>query len=195
MRSQFETVSRSHPASSTHADASFTKYLKENDEVVKKVYAKFWPILVGYSRSKGNLDSEAFAQDTFVFALRRHHRAGDMHTLVRILYRRMVWDQSSAYRSASRKPYIRCILPEDEDIAEETCAQGLHKEDHSHLLGSALDRLRPMNRLIVRLRFWEELSHAEIAVRLGLTTLAVRSRFHQALKVLRSHCAKFKLNE
>lgn len=48
----------------------------------------------------------------------------------------------------------------------------------------ALDRLRPDDRELVRLKVWEELSHAEIGEVLGISPHAVDMRMHRAGKRL-----------
>ena len=49
---------------------------------------------------------------------------------------------------------------------------------------SALDRLRPLDREVLRLAVWEELPHAEIAAAVGSTEQAIRQRFRRAKKAL-----------
>lgn len=48
----------------------------------------------------------------------------------------------------------------------------------------AVDRLRPKDAEMLRLAIWEELSHADIARVLGITTSAVAQRLHRAKKSL-----------
>jgi RNA polymerase sigma factor (sigma-70 family) len=50
---------------------------------------------------------------------------------------------------------------------------------------AALARLRPERRLVVALRFYEDLSHAEIADLLGCPVATVRTRLHRGLADLR----------
>jgi RNA polymerase sigma factor (sigma-70 family) len=48
-----------------------------------------------------------------------------------------------------------------------------------------LARLRPRERLVLRLRFWERLTHAEIAGRLGVSEAAAKKQVERAVARLR----------
>jgi RNA polymerase sigma-70 factor (ECF subfamily) len=48
----------------------------------------------------------------------------------------------------------------------------------------AVGRLKPVDQELVRLRVWEDLSHAEIGEVLGISAHAVEMRFHRAIKKL-----------
>lgn len=48
----------------------------------------------------------------------------------------------------------------------------------------AIGRLKPVDQELLRLRVWEDLSHAEIGEVLGLSAHAVEMRFHRATKKL-----------
>ncbi len=52
-------------------------------------------------------------------------------------------------------------------------------------LDAAFRRLRPVERELVGLKVWEELSHAEIARVLGTSTHAIDMRVHRTMKKLR----------
>ena len=58
----------------------------------------------------------------------------------------------------------------------------LRAEDRELL--AAVDRLRPLDQELIRLRTWEELSHAEIAAALGLSPRSVESRLARIRKKL-----------
>jgi len=53
-------------------------------------------------------------------------------------------------------------------------------------LDAAFDRLDPDHRLVILLRFWQDLALDEIASRLGLPEGTVKSRLHYALRTLRT---------
>jgi RNA polymerase sigma-70 factor (ECF subfamily) len=54
----------------------------------------------------------------------------------------------------------------------------------------ALDRLRPSDREVIRLRLWEEASYEEIAAMLGCSRHAAEQRYAKALRRLRSACRR-----
>jgi RNA polymerase sigma-70 factor, ECF subfamily len=53
-------------------------------------------------------------------------------------------------------------------------------------LDEALDRLDPDHRIVVLLRYWQDLSLESIADRLGVPLGTVKSRLHYALRTLRT---------
>lgn len=53
------------------------------------------------------------------------------------------------------------------------------KEDY-HLVCLAAGRLRPIDQEILRLAMWEEISHEEISLVLGIKRGAVKARLHRA---------------
>ncbi len=54
------------------------------------------------------------------------------------------------------------------------------------VLDDAFDRLDPDHRIVVLLRFWQDLTVEDIAERLGLPAGTVKSRLHYALRTLRT---------
>jgi RNA polymerase sigma-70 factor (ECF subfamily) len=65
--------------------------------------------------------------------------------------------------------------------------------DRRHDLSRALGRLSPEDRAAVFLRFFEDMSSAEVAASLGITATAARSRIHRALRRLRVDLAEEEL--
>lgn len=63
-------------------------------------------------------------------------------------------------------------------------------EDHRYLF-KAMDRLSTSAREILALRYWSELSFAEVAATLGITETAAKVRHHRAMKELRDHYAEY----
>lgn len=60
----------------------------------------------------------------------------------------------------------------------------LERREREQELEAALMELRATDRAVVVLRYWNELSHAEIAGTLSLTSSAVKSRLHRAKRQL-----------
>ena len=62
--------------------------------------------------------------------------------------------------------------------------------DQSSVLRDALGRLEEPDREVLALRYWEELTPAEIAVVLGVPAVTARSRLHRARRRLRNSLAR-----
>jgi RNA polymerase sigma factor (sigma-70 family) len=71
-----------------------------------------------------------------------------------------------------------------EDVVEEQEAEDERREAR-HALFAAMERLDPEDRLILRLRFWEEMSVADIARGLNLPQKPLYRRVDRALQQLR----------
>lgn len=82
-------------------------------------------------------------------------------------------------QSAEGEPLVETVL-EDDDDADDTKLNAAQPLDRGAVL-SALERLPPNDQAVLRLRLFEELDHADIAVRLGLpSAAAARQRFSRA---------------
>ncbi len=62
-------------------------------------------------------------------------------------------------------------------------------EMHAHLL-AVVDGMEPLDREILALRHYEELSNQETAEELGITTAAASKRYVRALERLRANLAR-----
>jgi RNA polymerase sigma-70 factor (ECF subfamily) len=69
------------------------------------------------------------------------------------------------------------------------------RDEASHRLHEALDRLEPEEREVLVLRGIEQLPHAEVARLLGATTGAVTMRYHRTLEKLRASLTGSLLDE
>ena len=78
--------------------------------------------------------------------------------------------------------------PADPPLEPETIV--VRRAEEAELL-TALDRLSPPDREILRLRLWEELGFEEVASVLGCSPHAAEQRYAKALRRLRSACWRF----
>ena len=65
----------------------------------------------------------------------------------------------------------------------------VRSEEHRQVI-EASSRLRPIDQEVLRLTLWEELSHAEVAVVLGIAVTAVKERAYRARRNLASEYQK-----
>jgi RNA polymerase sigma-70 factor (sigma-E family) len=73
-----------------------------------------------------------------------------------------------------------------EALPEQCIQDGTRALDDRVTVESAMIRLRPGQRVVLRLRFWEDLSVEQTAAVLGCSPGTVTSRTHRAIGVLRS---------
>jgi RNA polymerase sigma-70 factor (ECF subfamily) len=62
---------------------------------------------------------------------------------------------------------------------------------HSHDLDRAFDDLDPDHRIVVLLRYWQDLTVDDIAARVGVPPGTVKSRLHHALRAMRASLEAF----
>ena len=91
---------------------------------------------------------------------------------------------SNANRSTIRRQRLRTkVASLRQPDAPAPDVQVVRRAEDRELL-AAVDRLRPLDQELIRLRTWEELSHAEIAAALGLSPRSVESRLARVRKKL-----------
>ena len=79
------------------------------------------------------------------------------------------------------------MVPVDPEPLPETLV--LRRAQDREVL-AALDRLRPSDREVIKLRLWEEASYEEIAAVLGCSRHAAEQRYSKSLRRLRSVCLR-----
>jgi RNA polymerase sigma-70 factor (ECF subfamily) len=95
---------------------------------------------------------------------------------------------SNYFRQRSRQPVMEEVSPE---LRAPAIDDRLEIRERGEILRKALRRLTGEEREILRLTTVEQLSPAEIALRLGLASEAVRQRKSRALRRLGEFVAKF----
>jgi RNA polymerase sigma-70 factor (ECF subfamily) len=156
------------------------------------------------ARVRGRIDPADVLQETFLEASNRLHELAQHQglepyvwlrtlTLQRllILHRRHL---DAQVRDARRDVPIDSILALDVSsvaLAAQLVSSGtspsgvLARAEESERLHQALDQLEPLDREMLALRHFEQLSNAEAAAVLGITTSAASQRYYRALKRLK----------
>lgn len=100
--------------------------------------------------------------------------------LYKVAYRALGHQWRGSSRSARLKQKLTSIGVDPVALPEEVVIT----REESRLVLEALTRLRAIDREILRLALWEDLSHADIALALALSVEAVRKRLSRARKNL-----------
>ena len=129
------------------------------------------------------------AEDLVQSALARAHRHADrivgMDSPAAYLRRTLVNEHLSWRRRQGRTPTMRPLADDDSHVADPTRVVDLR--DQTWRLLATLPR---QQRAVLALRYYEDLSDAEIADLLGCSTGTVRSHASRALAVLRERLHK-----
>ncbi len=144
--------------------------------VFEDMYEAHARVILAYAlrRLPDAADAEEAAAETFVVAWRRlgdRPATNDALPWLYAIARRVVANQ---HRAAARRERLR-VRVRDQAVSE----VGAGPEGES-LLIDVLVEMRPEDQELLRLLAWEGLSHAEIAVVLGISPNAVAIRLHRA---------------
>jgi len=142
---------------------------------LESLFAKHQAQILAFAiRRTGNLaDAEEVAAETFVVAWRRLQQLPE--PALPWLYgvaRRLIANQRRGARRATRM--------QDKLIQESQVSSSGSKMGIDDQLLEALSRLKIQDRDLLQLVAWEELSHDEIAVVMGISSNAVAIRLHRA---------------
>lgn len=147
--------------------------------------------LVGLVASWGSdwASAEELAVDTFAEAwMSRSRFQGDPADLGAA----GAWLRGIAFRlhqSARRK--LRPVSLAPEELPEPiVLAAADEDEERREALAAAFKELKPEHQSILRMKYLEETSAAEVAALLGITTRAAESRLQQARKALRAKVSR-----
>ena len=125
--------------------------------------------------------AEEVVQDAFV-ALHRHWgRLRDPSAATAWLRTAVVnGARGRLRRRATAKRHLRSIVAETAAVVEEPALRSAEVD----AVAAALSRLPDRQRACVALRFYGDLSEAEIAASLGITTGSVKTHVHRAMSAL-----------
>ena len=149
------------------------------------MYARHYRHILAYcGRRLPSAEALDAVSDTFLVAWRRLDDVPPGPAERPWLYgvaRRVV---ANHHRSATRRrQLVERVAGDGKSVLEAVDAQVLRAEADQEVI-AALDRLGEVDREIVLLRLWEELTHLEIAEIVGMSDVAVRKRLSRARRRL-----------
>lgn len=144
------------------------------------------------ARRLGSTEADDLLGQTFLIAFERRHRYSGtadgalpwLYGIATNLVHRRRRDEVRQYRAYARSEPAG-LDQHGDPLATEVAAR-VDAASASRLLNGVLAGLRQVERDVLLLYAWEDLSYAEIAEALGLPIGTVRSRLHRARRALRS---------
>ena len=154
------------------------------DEAVSQLYAAHYTRLVrlSYLLTHDDGRAEEIVQDAFVALHRRWHRLRDPHRAIAYLRRAVVNRSRSELRHRAVVERNPLKPPPPRESAEATAMTGALREE----LLAALDGLPRRQREVLILRYYLDLSEAEIADTLRISRGSVKSHSSRGIAALRS---------
>ena len=144
----------------------------------------FRHVLAYCGRRLPSSDAADAAADTFLVAWRRFAEMPDGERERPWLYGVAYRVISNQRRSTSRRGRLtERLRTAGHRIVDDAAVQVVRAESHREVL-NAIDRLEPLDREVLMLSLWEELSSPEIAETLGISEAAIRKRKSRARRRL-----------
>ncbi|MGB7860671.1 MAG: sigma-70 family RNA polymerase sigma factor [Acidimicrobiia bacterium] len=152
---------------------------------LETIYARHRDAIFAYCRRRTNTtDAEDATSEVFSVALRRldvvPHEPETLPWLYGVAFRVIShqWRSKRRYQRLLDTPSGSALRPTPTPETE-----AVRRVEHE-LVERAASRLSKRDRELLRLVMWEELTHNDIAVLLGVRPESVRQRFHRAKKRL-----------
>jgi RNA polymerase sigma-70 factor (ECF subfamily) len=156
-----------------------------NEARFVEIYRRYGKPLQAYCarRTAGSQVADAVAE-TFLVAWRRIDQVPDGDATLPWLYGVAYRVLSHQWRHKARSRRLTERLRGVADVEPITPDVLLVRNEEYRVVLSASSRLRPIDQEILRLTLWEELSHADVAVVLGIDAAAVKQRAYRARRNL-----------
>ncbi|WP_433167143.1 RNA polymerase sigma factor [Kribbella sp. CA-247076] len=143
------------------------------------------------ARRLGSTEADDLVGQTFLIAFERRHGYQDspagalpwLYGIATNLIHRRRRDEVRQYRAYSRFGADEVL--DGSDVLSAEVSSRVDAKSASRVLAGALARLRPIDRDVLLLYAWEDLSYPQIADALGIPVGSVASRLHRTRRVLR----------
>jgi RNA polymerase sigma-70 factor (ECF subfamily) len=176
----------------TNSDTSEQQWLaalQAGDEAaLRRIFDRHYPTLLSdiYRVVPDEDACQDIAQEVFVELWRKHAEL-DIHTSLRAYLRRAAVNRALNYLKTSRRFVFD--EPENSPHAADTSARDitrkLEQESLEDALHAAIETLPEKCRIVFSLSRFEQLSHREIAERLGISVKTIENQITKAMKMLR----------
>ena len=158
------------------------------------IYAEFHTRVLSYVRARVHDEHEAedITSDVFVKVMQSYEQYNSekamLSTWIYTIAANTIRDHFRRLSVRSRHSYDM----EEETLEalayeEDSCLDGLFREETLNLLADALQTLTERERIIVIMHYYKNISHKEIADRLALSHANVRFINHRALEKIRDY--------
>lgn len=165
-----------------------------NEGAFREIFDRHYPLLLTdiYRIVRDEDACQDLAQELFVDLWNKRDSI-DIHTSLRAYLRRAAVNKSLNYLKSSRRFFVNDLetMPE---AADDSAQEIRHKESQESLeevLHRAIDSLPEKCRVVFNLSRFEQLSHREIAEKLGISVKTIENQITKALKSLRESMAGY----
>ena len=154
-----------------------------SEQRYQRLFDRYHGQLYAYCRRRTDAQTAADSlAETFLVAWRRIDDVPDGDAALGWLYgvaRRVL---SNEFRRSRRSRRLVARLRSDGSVSGPTPEVVVVRQERAGIMLNAVARLRPQDQEVLRLAWWEELPHAEIAGILGCSPNAASHRIHRAAR-------------
>ncbi|HLP94855.1 MAG TPA: RNA polymerase sigma-70 factor [Saprospiraceae bacterium] len=159
-----------------------------HEDALRQIFNRHYPLLLSdiYRLVQDESTCEDLAQELFV-DLWNKRESLDIHTSLRAYLKRAAVNKTLNYlKSQKRFQYEEADdLNNMADHSDRDIRQKESQESLEKVLHAAIDTLPEKCRLVFNLSRFEQLSHKEIAEKLGISVKTIENQITKAMKVLR----------
>jgi RNA polymerase sigma-70 factor (ECF subfamily) len=178
---------------STSAELIFTLG-DENGKIFSRIFEKYYAALCLFAeRIVGAENAEDVIEELFVTLWNKQHVFNDEEHLKAFLYHSAKNACLDFLRSDGRANVRNTKYAMLFDDTEESYLAEITRTETIRELHQAIDELSPQCRKVVRMGYFEGLSNAEIAEKLGVSVQTVKNQKAQAIALLRKRLPANKL--
>jgi RNA polymerase sigma-70 factor, ECF subfamily len=159
-----------------------------NEAAFRQIFDRHYPLLLSdiYRLIPDEGTCKDLAQELFVELWNKREQL-DIHTSLRAYLRRAAVNKALNYIKATRR--VQLDDAEDlghlPDLSESDVQKREHQDTLEDALHTAIDALPEKCRLVFNLSRFEQLSHREIAEKLGISVKTIENQITKAMKMLR----------
>jgi len=170
-------------------EKAWLKSLKDGDQsALQKIFTHYYKYLVvtGYNITSDNEKAKDLVQDVF-FELWKKREQLTIQSSLKSYLRRAVVNRSLNYIKTQKRFDFG-----DDNFSAQTpdkaisAQRSLEAEDLKSAIDVAIDSLPEKCKAIFMLSRFEDLSHKEIATKLGISTKTIENQITKALKIVRA---------
>lgn len=173
----------------------WNNFIKGRKSAFLKLYEEFYPQLYRYG-IKYTADQDLIKDqinEVFTYLYEKRARIGQVVHVKAYIFQCF---KNSFFHQLKKSPHFETLAEPDREVTgpaerpyEDYIIQLQAEERIKGSLRSALAKLTKRQRVLIQLRYYEELSIDQIALKTGLSSRTIYNKLHEGLKILRKEMA------
>lgn len=169
------------------------RFVEENDEFAYEVLVKKYQRMVFFLALKvvgGHDDADEIVQKTFISVYKNIGRFEGRSSLKTWIFRIAMNYSKNLIRDRAR--HAGEELADWNATTESSVEEDIEADQRRRIVEKAMENLPPRQREVLQMRAFGDMSFAEIAQDVGISTSAAKVNYHYAVKALKGLLANFR---